>query len=130
MTTTQGTSGYFMAGAAGSAALVGEISRWTITETADPIETSVFGTRWKKFVNGPVGWTANLSGFYDCSDTAQASIEDALGAGTAIDIYAYVDATKYHYGSGFPTNVSIEHTFDGVATVSFQGSDELYDVCS
>ena len=74
MTTIQGTSGYFMAGAAGAASTVGEISRWTITKTADTIDTSVFGTRWKKYVNGPVGWTASLSGFYDCSDAYQEDI--------------------------------------------------------
>ena len=133
MTTIQGTSGYFMAGATGVApALVGEISRWTVTETADTIDVSVFGTRWKKYVNGPVGWTMSLSGFFDCSDAAQEDVIDSLEDGTAIDVYAYVDTTKYRYGSGYTTNVTIEHTFDGVATVSFdvQGSDELYNVCS
>ena len=131
MTVIQGTSGYFMAGASGADATVGEISRWTITKTSDPIDVSVFGTRWKKYVNGSVGWTASLSGFFYCGDAAQEDIEDSLDDGSAIEIYAHIDGTKYYYGSAYTTNVTVEHTYDGVATISFdiQGSGELYKTC-
>lgn len=132
MSVYQGTSGYFMAGTAGNAASVGEINRFTITKTSDPIDVSVFGDRWKDYVNGSVGWTASLSGFFDCSDTPQGAIEDSLDDGTVIELYAHIDNTKYYYGQGYTTNVTVEDTHDGVATVSFdiQGTGELYQTCS
>ena len=133
MSVSQGTSGYFTAGAAGAGAgaSVGEINRWTITKTSDPIDVSVFGDRWRDYVNGSVGWTVSLSGFFDCSDTAQGAIEDSIDAGTSIEIYAHIDGTKYYYGLAFVTNITVEDTHDGVVTASFdaQGSGELYQTC-
>ena len=132
MTVYQGTDGYFMAAATTtSAALVGEINRYTITKTSDPIDTSVFGTRWKSYVNGSVGWTASLSGFYYCGDAAQEDIEDSIDDGTAIDLYAHVSDDIYHYGVGYTTNFTVEQSHDGVATLSadIQGTDTLYRTC-
>ena len=134
MSVTQGTSGYFNAQVAGSGAStsVGEINRWTITKTSDPIDVSVFGDRWRDYVNGSVGWTCSASGFWDCSDAGQSSLEDSLDNGTSIEIYAHVDDTKYYYGLAFVTNVTVEDTHDGVATASFdaQGSGVLYQTCT
>ena len=131
MTVYQGTSGYFSAGVVGTEVLIGEVNRWTITKTSDPIDVSVFGDRWKDFVNGSVGWTASLSGFFYCGDAGQEDIEDSIDAGSVIEIYAHVDGTKYYYGSAYTTNVTVETTHDGVATISFdmQGTGELYKTC-
>ncbi len=132
MTVYQGASGYFMAAATTtSAALVGEINRYTITKTSDAIDTSVFGTRWKSYVNGSVGWTASISGFYYCGDAAQEDIEDSIDDGTAIDLYAHVSDDIYHYGVGYTTNFTVEQSHDGVATLSadIQGTDILYRTC-
>jgi len=131
MTVYKGTDGYFMAGAAGSAATVGEISRYTITKTADALDTSVFGTRWKSYVNGSVGWTASLSGFYYCGDPAQEDLEDSIDDGTEIELYAHISAAIYHYGTGYVTNFTVEQSHDGIATASIdiQGTDELYRIC-
>lgn len=128
MTVYQGTSGYFSAGPAGSAVMVGEINRWTITKTSDPIDVSVFGDRWKDFVNGSVGWTASLSGFMDTTDTAQPDIEDSMDDGTVIEVYAHLTDSIYYYGLGYTTNFTVEDTHDGVATISVdvQGTGELY----
>ena len=128
MTVYQGTSGYFTAGAAGAAATVGEINSWTITKSSDPIDVSVFADRWKRFVNGSVGWTASLSGFYYPGDPAQEDIEDSIDDGSAIEMYAHISSTIYYYGSGYATNVTVEQSHDGVASTSFdiQGTSELY----
>ena len=128
MSVYAGTSGYFTAGAAGAAASVGEINSWTITKSSDPIDVSVFSDRWKRFVNGSVGWTASLSGFYFPTDPAQEDIEDSLDDGTIIEMYAHVSDSIYYYGSGYATGVTVEQSHDGVATVSFdvQGTSELY----
>jgi len=123
-----GTSGYFTAGVAGSAATVGEINSWTITKTANAIDVSVFGDRWSDYINGSVGWTASLSGFYYPADTAQGAIEDSIDAGSIIEMYAHVSSTIYYYGTGYTTNSTVTQTHDGVATASFdvQGTGQLY----
>ncbi len=131
MSVYQGTSGYINAGSAGNAGAVGEINRWTITKTSDPIDVSVFGDRWRDYVNGSVGWTVSLSGFFDCSDTEQGYIEDSIDNGTVIEVYAHVDNTKYYYGSAYVTNVTVEDTHNGVVTLSVdaQGTGILYQTC-
>ena len=134
MSVTQGTSGYFNAQVAGSGAstTVGEINRWTITKTSDPIDVSVFGDRWRDYVNGSVGWTCSASGFFDCESSAnQGSLEDSIDNGTSIEIYAHVDDTKYYYGLAYITNITVEDSHDGVVTASFdaQGSGILYQTC-
>ena len=128
MAVYQGTDGYFTAGPAGSAATVGGLNRWTITKTSDPIDVSVFGDRWKDYVNGSVGWTASVSGFIDTTDTGQDSIEDSLDDGTVIELYTHLNNTIYYYGSGYTTGFTVEDTHDGVCTVSgdIQGTGELH----
>ena len=128
MVVYQGTSGYFAAGVVGADATVGGINRWTITKTSDPIDVSVFGSRWKDYVNGSVGWSAGLSGFIDTTDAAQVDIEDSIDDGTVIEMYAHLSNTVYYRGTGYATNFTVEDTHDGVATVSMdiQGTGELY----
>ncbi len=127
MVTYQGTDGYFTAGVVGSDATVGGINRWTITKTSDPVDVSVFGDRWKDFVNGSVGWSASLSGFIDTTDDPQTQIEVSIDSGTIIELYAHLNNTVYYYGTGYTTNFTTEDTHDGVATVSMdiQGTGEL-----
>ena len=127
MVTYQGTDGYFTAGVAAGAATVGGINRWTITKTSDPIDVSVFGDRWKDYVNGSVGWSASLSGFIDTTDDPQTKIEDSIDNGTIIELYAHLNNTVYYYGTGYTTSFNVEDTHDGVATVSMdiQGTGEL-----
>lgn len=132
MTVTQGTSGYFWAGVLGSGASVGEISSWTLNETADTVDVSVFGDRWKDFVNGSVSFSGSISGFFDCSDTGQGAVMDSLEDGTVIEAYFFWNGTKYKYGSCYVTGVTIEDTHSGVATFSadLQGTGELYMKCA
>lgn len=129
MSVIQGTDGYFVAGVAGSGVTVGELNHWTITKTANAIDVSTFGTRWKKNKNGAVSWTASVSGFCDFSDTGQGAIEDSLDDGTVIELYAHLSGDKYYYGKGYVTNVSVDDTHDGVVTFSadITGTDELYN---
>jgi predicted secreted protein len=131
MSVTQGTSGFFSVGHTGSTGLVGEMNRFTITKTSDPIDVSVFGTRWKKFVNGSVGWNISLSGFADCEDSGQEDLEDSIDDGTPVTVYCHTDDDTYRYGSAYVTNFTVEDTHDGVATVSIdaQGTEELHRVC-
>ena len=127
MAVYQGTDGYFVAGAVASEATVGGINRWTITKTSDPIDVSVFGDRWKDYVNGSVGWSAGLSGFIDTTDAATADIEDSIDDGTVIGMYAHLTDAIYYTGTGYTTNFTVEDTHDGVATISMdiQGTGEL-----
>ena len=128
MVVYQGTDGYFVAGVLGTPLTVGGINRWTITKTSDPIDVSVFGDRWKDFVNGSVGWSAGLSGFIDTTDPGTVDIEDSIDDGTIIELYAHLTNAIYYYGSGYSTSFTVEDTHDGVATVSMdiQGTGALY----
>lgn len=130
MTIYQGTSGYFMSGVVGSPVTVGGINRWTITKTADSVDVSDFGSRWKDYVNGSVGWSAAISGFMDTTDSTggQQYIEDSIDDGSVIDVYAQLTGIIYYYGTGYATNFTTEDTHDGVVTltVDIQGTSELY----
>lgn len=128
MAVTQGTSGYFYAGAAGSASSVGYLNTWSVNMSADTVDVSAFGNRWKQNVNGSIGWTGSISGFCDLADTGQMAVENSLTAGTAIDVYFFLTGTTYRYGSAYITGVSTEDTHNGVVTFSadITGTDELY----
>jgi predicted secreted protein len=128
MAVIQGTSGYFWAGAAGSAASVGYLNRWTVNLAADTIDVSVFGNRWKDNISGSVGWTGSIAGFCDLTDTGQIAVETSLTAGTSIDCYFFLNGTNYRYGTAYVTGVTTEDTHNGVVTFSADvtGDGELY----
>jgi len=124
----QGTAGYFWAGTAGSAAVVGYLNRWSVNLSADVIDVSVFGDRWRDNTSGSVGWTGSISGFCDLTDTGQIAVETSMTAGTAIDCYFFLNGTNYRYGSAFSTGITTEDVHNGVVTFSADvtGDGELY----
>ncbi len=124
----QGTSGYFWAGSAGSAAAVGYLNTFSVNLSSDVVDVSVFGDRWKSNVNGSVGWTGSIAGFCVLEDTGQIAVESSLTDGTAIDVYFFLSGTNYRYGSAYITGVNTEDTHNGVVTFSadITGTGELY----
>ena len=132
MAISQGTSGYFWAGAAGSAAAVGYLNTWSVNMSADVVDVSAFGNRWKQNVNGSVGWTGSISGFCDLADTGQIAVESSLTEGTSIDVYFFLSGTNYRYGEAAITGISTEDTHNGVVTFSadITGTGELYKTYS
>ena len=128
MGVSQGTSGYFWAGAAGSAAVVGYLNTWSVNLSSEVIDVGVFGTRWKDNVSGSASWSGSISGFCDLADTGQIAVESSLTEGTAIDVYFFLSGTAYRYGSAYITGISTEDTHSGVVTFSadITGTGELY----
>jgi len=128
MAVSQGTSGYFWLGALGAAAAVGYLNKWSVNETADVVDVSVFGDRWKDNVSGSVGWSGSVGGFCDLADTGQIATETSLTAGTVIEAYFFLTGTAYRYGSAYITGVNTEDTHNGVVTFSadITGTGELY----
>ena len=108
---------------------VSELSSWSLDLGNDEIDTSAFGSTWKKSDVGMRGWSASISGHYDPSDaTGQAAIETAWANGSLITtLRLYVNAASYWepdyttdtYGGGRVTSYAINTAHDAVAGISF-----------
>lgn len=133
MPTYSGYDGYVSAGVAGAAGLVGELNTWSITVTNGMNDVGVFGGGiWGQFKPGINTWTTSFAGFFDCADTGQAALLDAIQAGTQIEAYYYVSPTKYYYGLGYVSSITTDTPYAGIATFScdVQGTGTLFDSCA
>ena len=108
--------------------LVAEFASWSLDLSNDEIDTSAFGSTWKKSDVGMRGWSLSISGHYDPSDTnGQGAIEAAWAAGSLINnIKLYIDNSSYWIpdvttdsdAGGRVTSYAINHAHDGVAGIS------------
>ena len=108
---------------------VAEMASWSLDLSNDEIDTTAFGSTWKKSDVGMRGWSLSVEGHYDPSDsTGQNDIEDAWADGSLITtIKLYVDNTSYWVpdlttdtaAGGRITSYSINQAHDTVAGISF-----------
>ena len=116
---------------------VAELASWALDLSNDEIDTTAFGSTWKKSDVGMRGWSLSIEGHYDPTDaTGQNLIEAAWAGGSLInDIKVYVDSTSYWIpdvttnsnAGGRVTSYAINQAHDAVAGISFTlaGSGEI-----
>jgi predicted secreted protein len=108
---------------------IAEFASWSLDLSNDEIDTTSFGSTWKKSDVGMRGWSLSVDGHYDPSDaTGQAMIEAQWAAGNLVStIKVYVDNTSYWVpdittdvnAGGRVTTYTINQAHDAVAGVSF-----------
>ena len=108
---------------------IAELASWSLDLSNDEIDTSAFGSTWKKSDVGMRGWSLSVSGHWDPTDsTGQSMIEAAWAAGSLINtIKMYVDSTSYWIpdvttdsdAGGRVTSYAVNQAHDAVAGISF-----------
>jgi len=109
---------------------VAEMASWSLDLSNDEIDTTAFGSTWKKSDVGMRGWSLSVSGHYDPSNTlGQGVIEAAWAAGSLLSsVRAYVNATNYWTpdwttdvtnAGGRVTSYALNQAHDAVAGISF-----------
>ena len=108
---------------------IAELASWSLDLSNDEIDTTAFGSTWKKTDVGMRGWSLSVEGHYDPSDTnGQGAIEAKWADGTLInDIKLYVDNTSYWIpdvttdsnAGGRVTAYALNQAHDAVAGISF-----------
>jgi len=105
-----------------------EMGTWGINITIDAIDTTSFGSTWKKTDRGMTGWEGTASGYLDKADTSgQVALETAAFSGTLVtDLKFYIDTSTYYAPSAssadagvYLTGYNIGQDKAGVATVEF-----------
>jgi predicted secreted protein len=107
---------------------VAEFASWSFDLSNDEIDTTAFGSTWKKSDVGMRGWSLALDGHYDPSDTTgQAMLEAAWAAGSLVStLFVYIDNTHYWTpdvttdsdAGGRVTSYAINQAHDAVAGIS------------
>jgi hypothetical protein len=108
---------------------VAEFASWSLDLSNDEIDTTSFGTTWKKSDVGMRGWSLSAEGHYDPTDTnGQGAIEAAWANGSLINnVKLFIDGTSYWVpdvttdsnAGGRVTSYATNQSHDGVAGLSF-----------
>lgn len=102
----------------GSVATIGELLNWTVTMTADPVETTSMGDTARTYTAGLQTGTGSMSLYLDPADAAQAD----LAQGDSVDCEFYAEGTttgdQYYSGTFIVTSVERGATLDGIATLN------------
>ena len=108
---------------------VAEMASWSLDLSNDEIDTTAFGSTWKKSDVGMRGWSLAISGHYDPSNTVgQGLVEAAWAAGSLIStVRAHVSAASYwtpdvttdSNAGGRVTSYALNQAHDAVAGISF-----------
>jgi len=129
-----GFDGYIAVATDTGLKVIGRMNRWTISTSQDTIDVSAFdpelgepAKRFRKFLPGPLGWTATIEGFIEPTDDGQKAIKDALWYAKTLSFYFHLNDEKYLAGQGILTGEDFELTWDGAGTVSYdvQGTGML-----
>ena len=107
---------------------IAEMASWSLDLSNDEIDTTAFGSTWKKSDVGMRGWSLSISGHYDPTDTTgQNMLEAAWAGGTLVStIKVYVDSTSYwtpdvttnSSAGGRVTTYTLDQAHDAVAGIS------------
>jgi len=129
MTTYNGRNAVVKIGAV----TVAEMASWSLDLSNDEIDTTAFGSTWKKSDVGMRGWSLAVSGHYDPSNTiGQGLVEAAWAAGSLVtSVRAHVSVASYWVpdtttasaagisAGGRVTSYAINQAHDAVAGISF-----------
>ena len=102
----------------GSVAAVGELLNWTVTTTADAVETTSMGDTARTYTKGLTTGTGSMSLYLDPAD----GVQEDLAIGDTVDCEFYAEGTdtgdQYYSGSFIVTSVERGATMDGIATLN------------
>lgn len=102
----------------GSVAQVGELLNWTVTMTADAVETTSMGDTARTYTSGLQTGTGSMSLYLDPDD----AVQEDLAQGDTIDAEFYAEGTttgdQFYSGSFIVTSVERGATLDGIATLN------------
>lgn len=112
MAVHKGSEGYVKVGVN----TVAEVRDWSLSESADTIETSSMGDAARTYTTGLTSATGSLSVHYDETDTTG---QGALTVGAAVTLALYVDADTYATVSAIITEAGVSSSFDGLVEGSY-----------
>lgn len=102
----------------GTLATIGELLNWTVTMTADAVETTSMGDTARTYTAGLQTGTGSMSLYLDPAD----AVQEDLAQGDVIDAEFYAEGTdsgdQYYSGSFIVTSVERGATLDGIATLN------------
>ena len=102
----------------GTPATVGELLNWTVTTTADAVETTSMGDTARTYTAGLQTGTGSMSLYLDPAD----GVQEDLAIGDTVDCEFYAEGTdsgdQYYSGSFIVTSVERGATLDGIATMN------------
>lgn len=112
----------------GTVAALTHVRSYTISQTADTIETTTMSgsasTQFRSYVAGLKAYTISVDMYWDDSNAAQ---QDAIVVGDKVDfqIFPEGDATTYNFsGTVICTQADITASFDGMTEFTFAGSGD------
>ena len=114
MAVHKGSEGYVKVGS--PAVTVAEVRDWSLTESADTIETSSMGDSARTYTTGLTSGTGSISVHYDEADTTG---QGALTVGSEVDLELYVDADTYASVTAIITEAGVSSSFDGLVEGSY-----------
>lgn len=112
MAVHKGSEGYVKVGLN----TVAEVRDWSLSESADTIETSSMGDSARTYVAGLTSATGSVAVHYDETDTTG---QGALTVGSEVTLSLYVDADTYATLSAIITEAGVSSSFDGLVEGSF-----------
>lgn len=128
MSTLKGYNGSMTAG--GGA--VGEITSFTINQSADVQETSTLGSQYATNEATLLRWTASLEANFDIGDTGQDAIRTGLAAGTSVALEMFLGGTTgagnaSYTGSAVVESADVSNDVAGIVTysISVTGTGQL-----
>jgi hypothetical protein len=112
MAVHKGSEGYVKVGAN----TVAEVRDWSLSESADTIETSSMGDSARTYTTGLTSASGSIAVHYDESDTTG---QGAMTVGSEVTLALYVDADTYATVSAIITEAGVSSSFDGLVEGSF-----------
>lgn len=103
---------------AGTPVTVGELLNWTVTTTADAVETTSMGDTARTYKSGLTTGTGSMSLYLDPDD----AVQEDLVQGDSVDCEFYMEGTDsgdtQYTGTFIVTSVERGATMDGIATLN------------
>ena len=121
MTATKGTTGVIkVAITGGTVAAMGEVRTFSISDSADTIETSVMGQTARTYVASLTSATISTEVYWDDADAAQLIMD--VREGIIFEWHPTGTGTgeKYYSGAAVVTSKEISVSFDGMVEGSFE----------
>jgi len=106
---------------------VGELKSWSVSESANMIDTTTLSSTTQTFATGTTSWSGSCDCFLDEGDTAQG----ALTAGAEVTLSFYFEGAtapdKYYTGTAKVESIDRNGSMDDMvnASFSFRGTGAL-----
>jgi len=111
---------------------IGEITSYSLSQSADVVETSTLGSQYAANVSTLLRWSGSFEAHFDIGDAGQDSVRTGLAAGDSVALVFYVGGTTgtgntSYTGSGVVESADITNDVAGIVTysISFTGTGAL-----